>query len=362
MTFRLCLAAVLVLAPAATGRAQRIIQLNETRIAGQIVQIGRGMIAIKTANGQNWTVRLSDQTKLKVTGTAEPEILASPGTFVRFVASIDKRYSKGQEKVDRLTIFTPSKNVPERMIGVQRATDAAAGGDADPDLPGARPKPRGPQGGDVVPPDPGIGGDPPPGRNARTPRSPAGARRPGGEKAPSENVPVVASYEISGQVVSYKSGHLIVLAQNRYFKPRINVELSDNATIDLDLADLSIAKPGDGISVHGFSAAPGSAEAMEVTVELSKSLGMPGSRLKRAAAKRSSQPGEGVQAPDRSKAKARPGAAEGKEKPAAKAKPAAEEAAAPPAEKPPEPAAPKVKKKEEPKPEDKDEPKDVFDK
>ena len=40
--------------------------------------------------------------------------------------------------------------------------------------------------------------------------------------------------------------------QNRFFKPKITVEVAADAQIGLDLGDLSLAKPGEQISATGY--------------------------------------------------------------------------------------------------------------
>ena len=53
--------------------------------------------------------------------------MLTPGTCVRFTASIDKRTCKGQEKIDQLTIFTQTPGVAERTLGVERASEHPQG-------------------------------------------------------------------------------------------------------------------------------------------------------------------------------------------------------------------------------------------
>ena len=67
-------------------------------------------------------MNLQGNTKVKITGSAEPEML-TPGTCVRFTARIDKRTSKAQEKIDKITIFTQTPGVAERTLGVELASE-----------------------------------------------------------------------------------------------------------------------------------------------------------------------------------------------------------------------------------------------
>ena len=71
---------------------------------------------------------------------------------------------------------------------------------------------------------------------------------------------------------------LIVNVPNRFFKPRITVELTADVQIGLDLGNLSLAKVGDKISAAGYYVTPGICEAGTIEVALANPLAPPGSR------------------------------------------------------------------------------------
>jgi len=354
MAFRIKLMFAFVVGWAATASAQRVITLNPVQLSGSIVQISPRSIAIKAANGQNWTLNLQGKTKVKITGSAEPEMLA-PGTCVRFTAAIDKRTCKGQEKIDKITIFTQTQGVTERTLGVELATESRPGNED--------------QANAGAPPAAGLEPEPKPGR-ARGPKV----------KASKPSVPDVAGYDVCAQVVSCRGGRLIVSVQNRFFKPKITVELTADAQIGLDLGNLSTAKPGDKISAVGYYVTPGICEVTDsVEVAMTNPLAPPGSHPHRT--RTAAHDSDGSRRPG-GKAKPGTGAAAGKngaaddaaatEKAPAK-EPAEMEVPAknPPPEKidPPPKAEPETKpepKKGDEKPEKKptapDDEKDVFEK
>ena len=64
---------------------------------------------------------------------------------MRFTARIDKRTAKAQDKIDKITIFTPSPGVAERTLGVERVSEHPPGNqdEAEPAAPARRwAKPR----------------------------------------------------------------------------------------------------------------------------------------------------------------------------------------------------------------------------
>ena len=281
MAFRSKLTFLFVVGWAAAAVGQRIITLNPVQVRGDIVQIGAGKIAVKAANGQNWILNLRGNPKVKVTGSAEPEML-TPKTCVRFTASIDKRTCKGQTKIDQVTIFSQTPGVAERTLGVERASEQPQGNEED--------NAAGPPG-----PPPAAGG---PGPNPGKARGPAPAdpdiadegaatakaakRRATGAKGPDKSVPDVAAYDVCAEVVGFHGGRLIVSVQNRFFRPRIMVELAADAKIGLDLGDLSMAKPGDKISAVGYYVTEGTCEVVaRVEIALANPLAPPGSHPRR---------------------------------------------------------------------------------
>ena len=266
MAFRLPITFALVLAFAAVALGQRrVVTLQPVDVAGSIAQMGPASIAVTAANGRTWILKLQPgTTKIKITGTAEPEMLTQ-GTSVRFTARIDKRTSKAQDKIGAITIFTPTQGVTERTLGVELASEHPQGNVDDANAP-------------LLPPEAAAGtGTLDDGAGGKSPK-----KRPPAAKGPDKSVPDVANYDVCAEIVSNRNGHMVVSVQNRFLKPRITVDLAADARIDLDLGDLSLAKPGDKIQAEGFYAVPGTCEEVDsVEVALSNPLAPPGSRPRR---------------------------------------------------------------------------------
>jgi hypothetical protein len=297
MTFRLSLFLSLVLGIAITADGQRMLTLNPVNIVGEVVQVGPRSVIVKAGDGKNWTVTLDNNTRVKIKGTAALEMIA-PRTYVRFVASIDKHTCKAKEKLDKITLFTPTQGVANRTPGVEFAKDAPQADDDEagpggvqrmgPGGPPGGPG-RGPMGPGRGPAGPGQGplaGPAPDADNPATDEPPAGAkpkRGTRGGKSAAAAVPDVAEYEVCAQVISYHSRRVTVNVQNRYMKSRIIADLSPEAEVALDLSDLSTAKPGDKVSARGYYITPGVCQRTEfLTITLAKPLGEKPGRSHRA--------------------------------------------------------------------------------
>lgn len=209
--------------------------------SGTIERIGPGLLQIKSVTGQQLILQVQENTTVHVTGAAKADVIAS-GTFISFVAEVDKRRSEVQDKVGKLTLFTPS---PERPLGAFPGGVAPAALGAD--LLGANPAAAQPP---AVAPPPARGAD-------------AG--------------PPVETFEIVGQIKGIdKSGKLTVLTPpHPYFKPAVQIELTEDPEIDLDLsgpAMLRFVKPGDKVQARGRQVAPNVAQVNELTVQLAQPL------------------------------------------------------------------------------------------
>jgi hypothetical protein len=259
MFTRSSLALVVVLALAASAHAQKIIKIVPTQLKGKIVRVAPGGVVLHTGGNQNWTITVPNTAEVKVTGRAEPEALV-PGTFVQFNADVDKRQSKVHEKLGRLVICTPSDK-PEGRPGAVRNDNSA-------------PSKRGQGDGAAKA-----------GAAAKTPHKlpPAATRKPAGN-------PNVESFEIRAQVASYRAGKLTVFVQNPYFKPRLTVDLADDAVIEVESGDLTFVKPGDAASVVAISFEIGKGEALEMEVEMAAPLGGLAKKAKKPAAKQPAAP------------------------------------------------------------------------
>ena len=237
-------AGLLVLLCAGAVRAQRPVhpQMRPQLVdaTGTVEMVGPGWIGMKTAAGSAWMLQITPQTTVLLTGTAKPDVLAR-GQCIRFIAEVDKRRSKVQDKVDKLIVFTPS---PERQLGVfpdQGGLGAAAG-----------PNPFGQA--------PGLG------------QTPAAGRSPGKAR---DTGPPVESFEIAGQISGIKKGKFTILAPNPYFKPILEIELTEDPEIELDLAGPNLytfAKKGDKIEARGSQIGRTAALVSEMTIELAEPL------------------------------------------------------------------------------------------
>ena len=100
MTFRLPLSVSIVLGGALTAAGQMQITLNPVDVAGDLVQaVPRGVV-VKAGDGRNWTLAIGKDTRVKVKGTAVPEML-TPRTCVRFVASLTSGRARPRTKSTR---------------------------------------------------------------------------------------------------------------------------------------------------------------------------------------------------------------------------------------------------------------------
>ncbi len=78
-------------------------------------------------------------------------------------------------------------------------------------------------------------------------------------------------YEVVGRIAAAQQGKLAVAAGSATLK----LELADSAKIDVNLNDLSFARPGDKVTVRGkmFPGQPGMGQAVEVRVSAEAVLG-----------------------------------------------------------------------------------------
>ena len=259
---------LLVLAPSGTARAQFPLRGGRptpipANPSGTIEAIGRGVMRIKSLAGQPYMLQLADRATVHVTGTAKKDVLG-PGSFISFFAEVDKRRGEVQDKIGELIIFTPS---PQRPLGA---------------FPGGRP---------AIAPDP-SGADPQAAKPvAAVPPAAADVPPPGAEKPPADarqsrsrsrrsrakdedEGPLIDSFEIVGRITGIdKTGKITVYAPNPYFKSAVQIELTEDPHIDLDLADvrsLALARPGDKVLARGQQVAPNVVQVNEIAVQLTE--------------------------------------------------------------------------------------------
>jgi len=206
--------------------------------SGTIEAMAPGLLRIKSVTGQPWMLQVTRESTVHVTGTAKPDVL-STGGFISFVAKVDKRQSRIEDKVGKVILFTLS---PERPLG-------------------AFPSQRGLGDGAAAEP---FGADQPGGE-------PAAREKPNRRK---EEGPTVQEFEIVGRIAGIdKTGKIRVFAPNNYFRTPVQIELTEEPEIELDLTGptmLSLAKIGDKVLGRGSQVAPNLVRLRELTIELAE--------------------------------------------------------------------------------------------
>ena len=121
MAFRLKLTFVFVAGWAAAAFGQRVMTLHPVELSGSVVQTGpaggRDQGRQRAELGPEFAARQPQSQDHRFRRTRDVDA----GTCVRFVARIDKRTCKGQEKLDAITIFTPTPGMGDRTLGVDLA-------------------------------------------------------------------------------------------------------------------------------------------------------------------------------------------------------------------------------------------------
>ena len=216
------------------------------------VQGVSGSMVRMTANDKQWFVMVSPMTKIRLTGTALPDFLATK-VYVEFVASLEAD-GKGKEKVSQLTIFSPSADRPSGLFPESAARRPSSGEGGPGRGPGGGGFGRG--GGGGFGPDAGVAPDPgeAKGRKGRGKPPSDDAGGPGGFDAPAakaqtSDMKLPATCTVRGLVTAFHSFDLSLNVKAG--KKVVHVELTDAPQIDVDLADASLAKAGDTIKVTG---------------------------------------------------------------------------------------------------------------
>jgi len=194
-------------------------------ISGAIQGVVKGTIVV-AGNGQTWRVAILPATKVQVTGTATADSLRS-GLIVEFTADLDGRGAI-QGKVDTLTVTSLTK---EKQMGLS-PSDAGGG-----------------FGGKV------IDDSPKPAKRTTHAAGKAGPR-----------TQTAGSYRVIGRLMIGRGGALSVQPA----RAALPFALAEQPKVNVDMADLSLARPGHEISVKGFVSPrqPGMIQAAEVKVKL----------------------------------------------------------------------------------------------
>ncbi len=195
-------------------------------VSGTIQKIGRNGIVVSNGN-QMWNVvvmrpsKVNAGTKVQVTGTMTANNLQS-GLIVELTADIDNRNTI-QGKVNALTITSITR---EKPMGVFPDADSGFGGnDSD--------------------------------KSAKRPTHAKSGKAGRGQ--------IVGRCRIVGQLIA-RGGSLSV----KYGRGTLSFQLGETPKINVDMADLSLARPGQEVSIKGYASPrqPNMVQATEVKIKL----------------------------------------------------------------------------------------------
>ena len=202
--------------------------LQPVEVSGTIQGVARNGIVVSNGNNQLWKVaivapsKINVGTKLQVTGTATVNNLRS-GLIVELSADIDNRNTI-QGKIDALTITSITR---EKPMGVFPDADSGFGGnDADKSVK----------------------------RSAHAKSGKAGRGQ------------IVGRCRIVGRLVVGRGGSMSVQPG----RGTLSFELAETPKISVDMADLSLVRAGQEVSVKGFASPrqPNMVQASKVKIKL----------------------------------------------------------------------------------------------
>lgn len=268
---------------------QQLQKLPVLETSGTIEAVGPGMVQVLSAAKQPWVLQVLPNATCQLTGKAKAEFLG-PGLFVRFVAEVNKRRGTVDEKITKLTIFTPSQF---RQPGAE--PDLGAGSTFG-DRTGAEKKadeaPK-PTFGAGAAPSPALGG---------------GAGKRSGPGAKGDDVKM---FDVRGQITAVSNGKATIHVPNVYFKPLLRVEIAEDADIDVELDDpagYTLARKGDKVQARGRQTLGNQGFAEDLQIELASPLGA-SEEPKKAHARGTARAKRGAEAGEA--AGSEPGAAKG---------------------------------------------------
>jgi hypothetical protein len=268
----------LVLAQYGQRPQQPEIQREGLQCAGTVKQIGRGVIGVVTDAGDQWVFQLEARPQdLSFTGSADASFV-KPGMWIRFTSKLT-RTGNAKEPIASAEIYTPREG-----FGVG-----------------------------VMPEDAGLGG---------------GGERGGALFAPTEEKPKAKAkpepkvrdedvvYRVGGQITRIsRLGELTINAGGTSVKAK----LTEDAKINVDVADLTFLQAGDKIDIRGWHPAgtKGQGVANQVTASAlqpltdtsKKKKPVPAAAEKPAAEEgeaKPAQPGEGEKKPEEKKDETKP--------------------------------------------------------
>jgi hypothetical protein len=245
MVFRICsvlwLVAGLLILPAGAARVRRPNppKLQDVTITGTLAIVKAdefSVVADAKGGGKTWAVFTDPNTTYHATGTALADFL-HPRLIVQFAADLDES-GFVQDKIGELTIVSAT---PDHVPGVF----SGEGATANPASAKAAVKAKG---------------------------KPAATEGPTGFGKS-------AKAKIVGKVASFKEGHLTVQAGKR----KVEVDLTEEPLIHVDLTEGTYASAGDKVVVHGKEAkGQGMCEAQRVEITFSQPLTNPKKKFAKA--------------------------------------------------------------------------------
>jgi len=164
-------------------------------LQGTIARLERGKIQVVTPQGGQWLVDVARNATVMVTGQGDASLLA-PGMYVKFRAQITNR-RQVIRPIERIQVFTPT---PQDVAGAF----------------------------------PVHGGF-------------AGVNGPEDARADADNGNAAATYDVVGRITGVRRGKMVVLLG----KESIEAEPAANVQVDLAIADIRLARPGDEIVCIG---------------------------------------------------------------------------------------------------------------
>ncbi len=203
----------------AQGRAQP--ETEKVKTSGTIKEVRNGLLHIVTESGDQYLVKPPAKPQdIVFNGSADPSWLKR-GMWVQFAGRFD---AKGQPvaPVSQVLVFSPR---PEYKLGVERESG-----------------------------------------------SNSALKNLFSEEKPSDQPKVEsASYLVTGRLTGIKSSALSVTAG----RTPVKVELAENARVSLDLADLSLVREGDKVSIDGWNYPAKKQEiyATKITVTAAEPIG-----------------------------------------------------------------------------------------
>ena len=268
MFFRILSSGLVVLGVAllmqSTASAQRpnpaMQKLQPITTGGTLILAGPNQLQLSTNTNQTIYVMVMPNTEVSVTGTAEKDYLKT-GVNVEFVAEVDKHVVK--EKVIHLIVFTPST---DRPIGLSSSDFAVE--DKKSKKSGKGPKADGEKANPLVP-DPGIDAPVNSHKASKKDADLLGGDSPTGKPAKAQGGS--GTFTVRGTIKMFKNGKLTVAAGRG---PTIKAELAEDATIDVDMADIKVAQRDDRVTVKGQTTQvqPNRIWAESIEIQLSNPL------------------------------------------------------------------------------------------